>query len=109
MSVQIYITADVTGAFWWPIGEEWEKPFQVFDVTTHESRCTGGGRADGRLTLRQAVDSFISEHAGDSSNGIVLRDAVLTVTRVRSGRRVSRDFPLTMFPSVSDFLEKEEV
>lgn len=106
-TVEIEIDAIVTGAFWWPIGEEWEK-WARFNVTDYSARCIGGDRGERGLSLRQAVDSFIMEHSGDSSSGCEIREGVLTVTRRKGTRVRSRAFPLELFPSISDFMEGAE-
>lgn len=112
MDTRIEITADLVGAFWWPVGEEWIKEHVTFDVSAYQRRCVNGGRGERGISLREAVDGFATEHGGDSSNGVELANAVLSVTREeRAGasvKMVRRDFPLEMFPSVSDFIYSGE-
>lgn len=103
----IEIYADLIGAYWWPMGETWEKLGVEFDISAYERRCIGGDRNNGGLSLRQAVDSFVNEHSGDSSNGVEISDGILIVTRRNGSRSKTRSFPLNMFPSIADYMHKE--
>lgn len=97
MTTTMIIHADINGAFWWPIGEPWVK---------HGQRYLLARTSADRTTLREAVDCFAMDHSGDSSDGITLSDAWLEVRRTGDRREVRRFFPLTMFPSVADYLSE---
>jgi len=103
MTSNIRIFADVTGAFWWPIGEPWEKTGVIFNVTQYQRRCINGGRGARGITLREAMSGLEDDHIDDSSCGVTFAGE-LVVTR---GAK-TRAFPLEMFPSISDMVTKAD-
>lgn len=96
-TTQITISGYVVGPIWWPAGAECFKEFR-HDATAYDARCTRPS------TLREHCCRITSD--GDFQ-GCDIADGVLTITRHRNGRRVSRDFPLEMFPSISDMLKTD--
>jgi hypothetical protein len=107
-TTQLTICADVVGAFWWPMGEEWRKDCETFDVTAYQRRCVNGGRGSRGITLREALSGMESEHLGDSSNGVTFSGELIVTIRNGSRSR-SRSFPLNMFPSIADMVESSNV
>jgi len=99
-TISIKISGYLVGDSWLPQIECW-KPLS-YDITREDARC------DGPAGLRWHVCAATND--GDFQ-GADIADGFVTITRegARDGIKVkrSRDFPLTMFPSVSDMVRAD--
>jgi len=99
----VQIVGTLAGSYWWPIGETWHKDLSETREyrpreQTQTYRTTTG-------SLRDLVVDLVCD--GDSSSSCRFSaDTVVIVTRFRGPRRISRTFPITMFPSVADCIEE---
>lgn len=100
MATTYEVTGTLRGELWWPIGEPAEKPFRV---TFRESERPA--------TMAEMAEAIMRAEGGDfSSDAVMLADTTLTITRHRrpySRRTVERWFPLTAFPSLTDYVADE--
>jgi len=104
MQTTITVLGTLRGAFWWPIGEQWEKPVSQKFVR-HRAAGAFEREAD---TLRDALLEITND--GDSSEGCrMMADSYVEIVKSSDdGRRSrSRVFELSMFPSVADLMTDE--
>lgn len=95
--VEITISGYVVGPIWWPCGQECYKPFR-YDLSREDARFTEPG------TLRDHVLRITND--GDFQ-GCEIADGILTATTHRPNRKKSRNFDLTIFPSIADCVKTD--
>lgn len=101
-TVTVYGT--LHGAFWWPIGEPWEK--HVRETRVHRPAADSYTYRSETPDLRSLILEITND--GDSSEGCRLSaDSVIVVSRRRGAREHKRTFPVTMFPSIVDCVVAE--
>lgn len=99
MTTTFEIVGTVRGAYWWPIGQEWEKPASYTFTRTHDTIRTSREAQ----TLREAVERLTDD--GDSSSACHLTtDAVLIARRTGPTHTTERVFDLARFESVADYM-----
>lgn len=130
------ITGTLVGAYWWPIGQVWTKEAQrqytrdsvaadrpfgpdlLLDVPRLHDYCSCG-QADGQFSdhrpecrserpqrLRLAMESLTRD--GDSSERCKVAYGELSIRRDYGARETVRRFPLSMFPSIADYIMSDD-
>jgi len=104
----ITVVGTLTGSFWWPIGEPWEK--EIRESRRYVARATSYAYRSETASLRDLILEITND--GDSSAACLLSsDTEIKITRThytlegsdyRRTRQVVRFMPITAFPSVAD-------
>jgi hypothetical protein len=97
------IVGTLRGAFWWPIGEPWEK--EVTETRLHQRGERFQTYRSTTADLRDLACDVTND--GDSSGPTTLSpDSIVVVTKMDGSRTRQRVFPVTMFPSIADCIGK---
>lgn len=104
MQTTFTILGAVTGELWWPMGAEAFKPITFRFAREGRPFVT---EAD---TLTGAVEALMRAEDGDfSSEAKLTGDSVLVVERVSSRRTTKRWFPVTMLPSIAQYVAADVI
>lgn len=96
-TTRIAISGYLVGNIWWPVGAECWKTF-TYDLTREEALFSSPG------TLRDHILRITSD--GDFQSASIAQGE-LTITVTKPGRKRSRSFPLSRFPSIADCLHPD--
>lgn len=96
-TTRITLSGYLVGGIWWPVDVECWKTFK-YDLTREDCRFTEPG------TLRDHVLRIICD--GDFQSASIAQGE-LTITVTKPGRKLSRAFPLSRFPSIADCLHPD--
>lgn len=103
---EVRIIGTLQGSFWWPIGEPWQKT--INERRTYRPRASTVTYRSETSGLRDFVLEIT--HDGDSSSACLLSDdSFVEITRYRGTRKVSRMFPITLFPSIADCVSEDVI
>jgi len=105
-SLSLELRGGICGPIWWPAGAMCGRSFRRLDVDRERARFSNPED----VTLRDIIEHILMENGGDFQNAMFTADTEIVATIYRQGARGyqcrrTRAFPLSMFPSVADYVD----